>query len=53
MTKHAVNISLDSPSLETIMELENRAQMLCSTSNDLTEGAQAFFEKRDPKYPLK
>jgi enoyl-CoA hydratase/carnithine racemase len=53
MTKHAVNISMDSPSLETIMELENRAQMLCSTSNDLTEGAQAFFEKRDPKYPLK
>jgi enoyl-CoA hydratase/carnithine racemase len=53
MTKQAVNISLDSPSLETIMELENRAQMLCSTSNDLTEGAQAFFEKRDPKYPLK
>jgi len=53
MTKKAVNISLDSPSLETIMELENRAQMLCSTSNDLTEGAQAFFEKRDPKYPLK
>ncbi len=53
MTKQAVNFSLDSPSLETIMELENRAQMLCSTSNDLTEGAQAFFEKRDPKYPLK
>jgi len=53
MTKQAVNISLDSPSLETIMELENRAQMLCSSSNDLTEGAQAFFEKRDPKYPLK
>jgi enoyl-CoA hydratase/carnithine racemase len=53
MTKQAINLSLDSPSLETIMELENRAQMLCSTSNDLTEGAQAFFEKRDPKYPLK
>ncbi|TFF90809.1 MAG: enoyl-CoA hydratase/isomerase family protein [Promethearchaeota archaeon] len=53
MTKQAVNISLDSPSLETIMELENRAQMLCSTSNDLMEGAQAFFEKRDPEYPLK
>jgi 1,4-dihydroxy-2-naphthoyl-CoA synthase len=53
MTKQAVNLSLDSPSLETLMELENRAQMLCSTSSDLMEGAQAFFEKRDPKYPLK
>lgn len=53
MTKQAINLSLNSPSLDTIIELENRAQMLCSTSDDLTEGAQAFFEKRDPKYPLK
>ena len=53
MTKQAINLSLNSPSLDTIIELENRAQMLCSTSDDLTEGAQAFFEKRDPRYPLK
>ena len=38
MTKEAVNLSLDSPSLETIMQLENRSQMLCSTSDDLMEG---------------
>lgn len=52
MTKEAINLTLDSPSLETIMQLENRSQMLCSTSADLMEGINAFFEKRKPKYPL-
>ena len=39
--------------LETLIQLENRAQMLCSSSNDMMEGIQAFLEKREPKYPLK
>jgi enoyl-CoA hydratase len=51
-TKQAVTLSRDSPSLETILQLENRAQMLCSASDDIMEGIQSFFEKRDPKYPL-
>jgi len=51
MTKEAINISLDSPSLETIMQIENRSQMLCSTSTDLLEGINAFFDKRKPRYP--
>ncbi|NHJ24295.1 MAG: enoyl-CoA hydratase/isomerase family protein [Candidatus Lokiarchaeota archaeon] len=53
MTKQAINLSLDSPSLETLIQLENRAQMLCSTSEDMMEGIQAFLEKREPQYPLK
>jgi enoyl-CoA hydratase/carnithine racemase len=53
MTKEAINLSMDSPSLETMIQLENRTQMLCSTSNDIMEGVQAFFEKREPEYPLK
>jgi enoyl-CoA hydratase/carnithine racemase len=52
MTKQALNLSLDSPSLDTILQLENRAQMLCSASDDIMEGIQSFFEKREPKYPL-
>ncbi len=52
MTKEAINLSLDSPSLETIIQLENRAQMLCGASKDIREGVSAFFEKRKPKYPL-
>jgi len=52
MTKEAINISLDSPSLETIIQLENRTQTLCGSSVDIKEGVSAFFEKRKPKYPL-
>ena len=53
MTKKAINMSLDAPSLETIIELENRAQMLCSVSKDVMKGIQAFFEKKEPEYPLR
>ena len=52
MTKQAITLSFDSPSLETILQLENRGQMLCSASDDIMEGIQSFFEKREPKYPL-
>ena len=52
MTKQAINLSMDSPSLDTMIQLENRTQMLCSTSDDIMEGVQSFFEKRDPQYPL-
>ena len=53
MTKEAINLSMDAPSLETLTQLENRAQILASISKDAMEGIQAFFEKRDPKYPLR
>jgi enoyl-CoA hydratase len=53
MTKEAINLSMDSPSLETIIQIENRTQMLSSVSKDVMEGIQAFFEKRDPKYDLR
>ena len=51
LTKEAINFSQDSPSLETLIQLENRAQMISSASSDVSEGVQAFFEKRKPKYP--
>lgn len=53
MTKQAINLSMDSPSLDTMLQLENRNQMICSCSDDVMEGVKAFFEKREPKYPLK
>jgi enoyl-CoA hydratase/carnithine racemase len=52
MTKEAIDLSQDSPSLETMIQLENRAQMLCSESSDVIEGIAAFFDKRKPKFPL-
>lgn len=53
MTKQAINLSLDAPSLETIIQLENRGQILCGISEDVMEGLKAFYEKRDPKFALK
>ncbi|TXT58409.1 MAG: 3-hydroxypropionyl-coenzyme A dehydratase [Promethearchaeota archaeon] len=53
MTKQAINLSMDAPSLEMMIQLENRNQMICSCSEDVMEGVKAFFEKRDPQYPLK
>ncbi len=52
MTKQALNATMDSPSLDTIAQIENLTQMLCSTSPDIMEGIQSFFDKRKPKYPL-
>ncbi len=52
MTKEAIDLSQDSPSLEMMIQLENRAQMLCSESSDVIEGISAFFDKRKPKFPL-
>lgn len=53
MTKQAVNLSLDSPSLETILQLENYGIVLSFTSKDMNEGSAAFMQKRKPSYPLK
>jgi enoyl-CoA hydratase/carnithine racemase len=53
MTKEAINLSMDSPSLETMIQLENRSILVCSSSKDLNEGSAAFLEKRTPKYGLR
>ncbi len=52
MTKQAINLSLDSPSLETILQFENSSIVLTFSSKDVNEASAAFFEKRDPKFPL-
>ena len=52
MTKQALNLTLDSPSLETICQLENSSIVLTFSSKDVNEASAAFFGKRDPKYPL-
>ena len=53
MTKQAINLSLDSPSLETILQFENSSIVLTFSSKDINEASAAFFEKRDPKFPLR
>ena len=53
MTKEAINMTLDTPSLETMINLDNRGQTLCTTSKDFTTSMQAFMEKKEPKFPLR
>ena len=53
MTKDAINLSMDSPSLDTMIHLENRTQIVCGESKDIMEGVKSFFDKRDPEYPLR
>ena len=53
MTKEALNLTMDIPSLETLIQLENRAQAVCMTSKDLVEGTLAWYDKRKPKFPLR
>ncbi|MHA1805921.1 MAG: enoyl-CoA hydratase/isomerase family protein [Promethearchaeota archaeon] len=53
MTKEAINYRWILPVMDTITQLENRAQILAATTKDVLEGVSAFFEKRRPKYPLK
>ncbi len=53
MTKQAINLSMDSPSLENIIQFENSSIVVTFSSKDVNEATSAFFAKRDPKYPLR
>lgn len=53
LTKQAINLSMDAPSLETILQLENNGIVLSFSSKDVNEASTAFFQKKEPKYPLK
>ncbi len=53
MTKEALNLSLDSPSLNNILQFENNSIVITYSSKDINEAANAFFGKKKPKYGLK
>ncbi len=53
ITKEILNISMNSPSLETMIQLENGYQTVCAMSKDVQEGSAAFLQKRNPKYGLR
>jgi enoyl-CoA hydratase/carnithine racemase len=50
LTKEGLSMAVDSPSLEAAMAIENRNQVLASTTKDAIEGRRAFLEKRPPVY---
>jgi enoyl-CoA hydratase/carnithine racemase len=49
-TKEALGLSLDMGSLEAVMAMEDRQQVLCTQTEDFREGLQAFLQKRPPHY---
>lgn len=50
LTKECLNMSVDAPSLESVIAMEDRQQILISQTGDMREGVQAFGEKRAPEY---
>jgi enoyl-CoA hydratase len=53
LSKEALNASLDMNSIETVVSMEDRNQILCSQSADFREGIRAFLEKRKPVWGKK
>lgn len=50
LTKEALNMNVDAPSLETAIEIENRTQTICINTKDAPEGAFSLLAKKEPKY---
>ncbi len=50
LTKECLNMSVDAGSLEAVVAMEDRNQILCTQTEDFIEGFKAFLEKRRPAY---
>ncbi len=50
MTKQVMWSTLEIPNLSAAVDLENRTQVLMSTTSDYRESMAAFLEKRDPDF---
>jgi len=50
LTKECLRYSVDAPTLEAAIAMEDRNQILTTQTSDVHEGVAAFLEKREPKY---
>lgn len=50
LTKEALGFAVDAPSMEAVIAMEDRNQVLCTQTADFREGMQAFLDKRPPRY---
>ena len=50
LTKECLNASLDAGSLEQVIAMEDRNQILCTRTDDFREGVMAFLQKRPAEF---
>jgi enoyl-CoA hydratase/carnithine racemase len=50
LTKQALNVLIDAPSLEAALMMEDRQQVILLETSDHAEAVAAFRERRDPTY---
>lgn len=50
LTKQALQLNVDAPSIEAAIAIENRNQVLASRTADMGEAVAAFLEKREPRF---
>jgi hypothetical protein len=50
LTKQALNVLVDAPSLDAALMMEDRQQVILLETNDHTEAVAAFRERRAPSY---
>lgn len=50
LTKQALNVNIDAPSLDAALALEDRQQVMLTATADHAEAMTAFVEKRPPVY---
>jgi enoyl-CoA hydratase len=50
LTKECLNASLDASSLDSVIAMEDRNQILCTQTKDFREGMAAFLQKRAAVY---
>ncbi|MCP5057702.1 MAG: enoyl-CoA hydratase/isomerase family protein [bacterium] len=50
LSKEALNASLDMNSMDAVVSMEDRNQVLCARTRDFQEGVRSFLEKREPKF---
>ena len=50
LTKEALQLAVDAPSIEAAIAIENRNQVLASRTEDMGEAVAAFLQKREPRF---
>lgn len=50
LTKECLTMSVDANSLESVIAMEDRQQILAAQTGDMKEGIKAFMEKRPPVF---